>query len=86
RALAIDEQSYGSDHPDVALKLWSLAVLLRDLNRLKESIPLIDRSVEIYRNFKVSNGFQHPHWSNVRYYQRTLRQAAGLPDLELGDS
>jgi len=86
RALGIFEQSYGATHPDVALLLWSLAVVLSDRIRLAEAIPLIDRSVEIYRNFQVSNGFQHPHWSNVRYYQRTMREAAGLPDLEARDS
>ena len=85
RALGIFEQSYGATHPNVAVLLWSLAVVLRDRNRLAEAIPLIDRSVEIYRNFQVSNGLQHPDWSNVRYYQRTLREASGLPDLEFVD-
>jgi tetratricopeptide (TPR) repeat protein len=79
RALAIDEQSYGQDHPNVARDLNNLAVLLRDLNRLKESIPLIDLTVEIYRNFQVLNGVQYPHWNNVRYYQRTCVKRLDYP-------
>jgi hypothetical protein len=36
RALAIDEKSYGPDHPDVAVQLNNLALLLKDTNRLSE--------------------------------------------------
>ena len=41
RALAIDEKSYGPDHPDVAIRLNNLAELLRATNRLSEAEPLI---------------------------------------------
>ncbi len=34
RALAIDEKSYGPDHPDVARDLNNLAQLLQATNRL----------------------------------------------------
>ena len=34
RALAIDEQSYGPDHPNVAIRLNNLAILLKGANRL----------------------------------------------------
>ena len=34
RALAIDEQSYGPDHPNVATDLNNLALLLKATNRL----------------------------------------------------
>ena len=37
RALAIDEKSYGADHPDVATDLNNLAQLLQDTNRLAEA-------------------------------------------------
>jgi hypothetical protein len=36
RALAIDEASFGADHPNVAIRLNNLAVLLQDTNRLQE--------------------------------------------------
>ena len=41
RALAIDEKSYGPDHPGVAIRLNNLAWLLRDTNRLAEAEPLM---------------------------------------------
>ena len=47
RALAIDEASYGPDHPDVATDLNNLAVLLRATNRLAEAEPLYRRALAI---------------------------------------
>ena len=44
RALAIDEQSYGPDHPDVARVLNNLAALLRATKRLAEAQPLMRRA------------------------------------------
>ena len=41
RALAIDEKSYGPDHPDVATDLNNLAGLMQATNRLAEAEPLI---------------------------------------------
>ena len=41
RALAIDETSYGPDHPEVAIDLNNLALLLLATNRLAEAEPLI---------------------------------------------
>jgi hypothetical protein len=41
RALAIDEASFGSDHPNVATRLNNLALLLKDTNRLSEAEPLM---------------------------------------------
>ena len=43
RALAIDEQSYGPDHPNVAIDLNNLAQLLQATNRLGEAEPLMRR-------------------------------------------
>ena len=34
RALAIDEKSFGADHPNVAITLNNLALLLQATNRL----------------------------------------------------
>ena len=41
RALAIDEKSFGPDHPNVATDLNNLALLLQNTNRLAEAEPLI---------------------------------------------
>jgi tetratricopeptide (TPR) repeat protein len=47
RALAIDEQSYGPDHPKVAIRLNNLATLLQATNRLAEAAPLMRRALAI---------------------------------------
>jgi tetratricopeptide (TPR) repeat protein len=57
RALAIDEQSYGPDHPNVAARLNNLAVLLKATNRLAEAEPLMRRTLEIDER---SYGPDHP--------------------------
>ena len=38
RALAIDEQSFGPEHPTVAIRLNNLAMLLKDTEMKQESI------------------------------------------------
>ena len=57
RALAIDEASYGPDHPDVAIDLNNLAPLLQATNRLGEAEPLIRRALAID---EASYGPDHP--------------------------
>jgi tetratricopeptide (TPR) repeat protein/nucleoside 2-deoxyribosyltransferase len=57
RALAIDEQSYGTDHPTVAIDLNNLATLLKDTNRLGEAEPLMRRALAIDEQ---SYGTDHP--------------------------
>ena len=47
RALAIDEKSYGPDHPNVAIRLNNLAHLLQATNRLAEAEPLMRRALAI---------------------------------------
>ncbi len=58
RALAIDEASYGPDHPEVATDLNNLALLLQATNRLAEAEPLMRQVVEI---FAISYGNDHPN-------------------------
>jgi tetratricopeptide (TPR) repeat protein len=58
RAWAIDEQSYGPDHPDVAIDLNNLALLLQDTNRLAEAEPLMRRALAIDEQ---SYGPDHPN-------------------------
>ena len=58
RALAIDEASYGKDHPDVAIDLNNLAQLLQATNRLGEAEPLMRRALAID---EASYGTDHPN-------------------------
>jgi hypothetical protein len=60
RALAIDEKSYGPEHPDVARDLNNLASLLYVTNRLNEVGQLMRRMVEILLNSTRATGHQHP--------------------------
>ena len=57
RALAIDEKSFGPDHPNVARDLNNLAALLQDTNRLAEAEPLDAPGVAIDEK---SFGPDHP--------------------------
>jgi tetratricopeptide (TPR) repeat protein len=47
RALAVDEKSFGPEHPNVARDLNNLAELLRATNRLAEAEPLMRRALGI---------------------------------------
>jgi tetratricopeptide (TPR) repeat protein len=47
RALAIDQTSYGPDHPILASRLNNLALLLQATNRFAEAEPLMRRALEI---------------------------------------
>jgi tetratricopeptide (TPR) repeat protein len=47
RALRIDEQSYGENHPSVATALNNLAQLLKTTNQLAEAEPLMRRALKI---------------------------------------
>ena len=57
RALAIDEKSYGPDHPEVAIRLNNLAHLLQRTNRFTEAEPLMRRALAIDEK---SYGPDHP--------------------------
>lgn len=58
RALAIDEVSFGHEHPNVAGRLNNLATLLKDTNRLEEAEPLMLRALAIDESFF---GKEHPN-------------------------
>ncbi|MBT3015958.1 MAG: tetratricopeptide repeat protein [Candidatus Thiodiazotropha sp. (ex Clathrolucina costata)] len=58
QALAIDEKSYGVNHPTVAVRLGNLARLLHDTNRLTEAEPLYRRALAIG---EASDGPNHPN-------------------------
>jgi tetratricopeptide (TPR) repeat protein len=58
RALAIDEASYGTEHPELATGLNNLAELLKSTNRLSDAEPLYRRAVAIAEG---SCGTEHPN-------------------------
>jgi len=60
-ALAIDEQSFGAEHPSVARDLNNPAQLLQATNRLPEAEPLMRRHVAIFVEFTRRTGHAHPH-------------------------
>jgi Tetratricopeptide repeat len=57
RSLAIDEQNFGLDHPNVARDLNKLAQLLNDTNRVEEAELLSRRSLVI---LEKALGPEHP--------------------------
>jgi tetratricopeptide (TPR) repeat protein len=69
RALAIAEQAFGPDHPDVARDLNNLAQVLQETNRLAEAEPLMARVAAI---FEKALGPDHPHVATA------LNNLAGL--------
>jgi hypothetical protein len=58
RALTIAEQSFGPMHPNVAIHLNNLALLLQATNRLVEAEPLMQRALTIDEQ---SFGPMHPN-------------------------
>ena len=70
RALAIDEQSFGPDHPNVAIRLNNLALLLQATNRLDEAEPLMRRALVILVTFGRQTGYDHP---NLRMFAENYR-------------
>lgn len=60
RALAIDERSYGLDHPSVARDFNNLAQLRQATNRLAEAELLSWRMVSIFLGFGKASGHEPP--------------------------
>ena len=83
RALAIDEQSYGEAHPEVAVDLNNQAHLLQTTNRLSEAERLMRRMVEIFHRFTLSTGHQHPNMEvGISNYTNLLAES-GLDETEI---
>ena len=85
RALAIDEKTYGPDHPEVAIRVGNLASLFEAIGRFAEAEPLHRRALAIH---EASLGLDNPYvaigLNNLaRLLQATNRLAeagtAGLP-------
>ena len=71
RALQIDEDSFGPNHPNVARDLNNLAQLLQATNRLADAEPMMQRAVEIC---KPSLGLDHPNTQAIRENLAVLLQ------------
>ena len=83
RALAIDERSFGPDHPNVARDLNNLAQLLQATNRLEEAEPLMRRALLIFREFTRRTGHEHPHWLTTFENYTILLKAMGKTEAEI---
>jgi tetratricopeptide (TPR) repeat protein len=75
-ALAIDEQTYGPNHPDVATVLNNLALLLQVTNRPAEAEPLYRRALAIDEQ---SYGPNHPEVATDLNLLAGLLQATNRP-------
>ena len=80
RALAIDEKSFGPDHPSVGRDFSNLAELLHDTNRLAEAEPLMRRALAIDEK---SLGPDHPDVAlTLNNLAELLRDANRLAEAE----
>jgi len=80
RAIAINERSFGPDHPDVAAGLSNLASLLQETNRLSEAELLVRRALEIIER---SMGPEHPNVAiALNNLAQVLQDTNRLPEAE----
>jgi tetratricopeptide (TPR) repeat protein len=72
RAIAIDEKTLGSEHPDLAIRLNNLATVYSDQGKYAEAEPLLKRSLAIYEQ---KLGPTHPSTRTIREnYDSLLRE------------
>ena len=83
RALAIDEKSYGPEHPNVAIRLNNLAQLLKATKRLEEVEPLTRRALIIFVRFTRSTGHLHPNLKAAFRNYRGILEAMSLSEEEI---
>ncbi len=80
RALAIDELSFGPNHPNVATGLSNFAQLLKATNRLAEAEPLMRRALAID---ELSFGPNHPNVARgLNNFARLLQDTNRLAEAE----
>jgi tetratricopeptide (TPR) repeat protein len=82
-ALAIDEKSFGTEHPNVARDLNNLATLLQATNRLAEAEPLMRRALAIVLGFRRSTGHEHPNQEVISDNYWYLLKKMGKSDTEI---
>ena len=72
RALAIDEKTYGKNHPQVATYANNLGMLLQELGQLPEAKALLERALAISLEFY---GADHPH---TKIYKKNLQDLLSI--------
>jgi tetratricopeptide (TPR) repeat protein len=81
RALTIDEQTHGLDHPEITIGLNNLSQLLQATNRPAEAEPLMRRALAIDEQ---SLGREHPRVAiDLNNLASLLWTTSRLPDAEL---
>ena len=68
RALAINERTYGCDHPEVALILGSLGMAYGELGDAAKKREYVTRTLKI---FEGAYGPDHPH---ATFYREELAE------------
>ena len=63
RALEIDEKALGKDHPNFAIHLNNLGMLLKETGRSAEGRPMLEMTLAICEK---SLGPEHPYTITVR--------------------
>jgi tetratricopeptide (TPR) repeat protein len=82
RALAIDEATYGHDHPDIAIDLNNLALILRASGRPQDARPRQERALAI---IETAYGPDHPSVATALNNLALILHALELPqDARLG--
>ncbi len=81
--LAIDEKSFGPDHPTLAIHLHNLSTVLIAMNRLEQAEPLMKRHVLIFKKFYLANGYEHPHWKAGLVDYRNLLLAMKMHQIQV---
>jgi len=85
RALAVNEASYGLDHPLVAICLNNLATLLHDPNRRREAEELMRRHLKVFLLFAKNTGHEDPHWQAAVDNYRDLLRKMGIPEADAAE-
>jgi hypothetical protein len=80
RALEVVEESFGKDHPQVAIRLNNLAALHLATDRLAEAEPLMRRHLEIFLKFTADTGHPHPHLNGALDNYHQILTAMGDTD------
>ncbi len=78
--ISLGFQSFGPDHPDVAIRLSNLAELLRAANRPAEAEPLYRQVLQILAKFGHRTGHEHPHFRTAIDNYAELISAMGLSE------
>jgi Tfp pilus assembly protein PilF len=69
RALAIDEAALGPNHPNVAIRLNNLGMVLQSQGDLAGAKALFERSLRIFREFLGDN---HPSTKTVQKHLKIV--------------